>query len=284
MSGLLAIVGLLLGTVPPAAASATASPGPGGVAWARSYAEASGRAKTQNKLVFVEFDKADCGDCKRLDVLLYPATDFEFLLLRMVPVKLKLGEGEAAPLAARYHVTDAPSVLIVSPGGALVFRLEGFDPPASFYPHVRKSLADWDALNVRMIHEPESIDDPKAELLLGAELYRRFDSEEAIPRLERASRSARADEPTREQALAYLASAQLELHRIEDAKASVAAILRSTKDAFRREKAELFLGQISLAEGKRAEARRQFEEFVKKHPASRLKPEAEAFLKGLDKL
>ena len=39
---------------------------------------------------------------------------------------------------------------------------------------------------LRMVHEPETIDDPKAELQLGKDLFKRLDAEEALPRLERA--------------------------------------------------------------------------------------------------
>jgi tetratricopeptide (TPR) repeat protein len=284
--GLFALARLLAAVTPPTSPAQqppadSGALGPGRAEWARSYADAAGRARSENKVVYVEFDTETCSDCKRFDTLLYPATDFEFLLLRMVPVKLRLGQDEASTLAARYHVGKAPSVLILSPGGALIFRLEGFDSPPSFYRHVHTSMADYDKLNVRMIHEPETLDDPKAELSLGAELYRRFDSEEAVARLERAARSPRADSETREQALAFLASAQLELNRVADSKASVDEILKSTKDPARREKAELFRAQVSLAEGKRAEARRRYQDFLKDHPGSKLRSEAETLLKGL---
>ncbi len=40
--------------------------------------------------MFLEFVKEDCGNCKRMDTLLYPAFDFEALLIAMVPVKVDL--------------------------------------------------------------------------------------------------------------------------------------------------------------------------------------------------
>lgn len=290
MIGHFLLVGQLIvsgsATAPPVAPAPERSPkaalGPGGAAWAGTFAEARERARQEGKVVYVEFGKDGCGDCERLKHLLYPAMEFELTLLRMVPVKLTLDAGEAVNLGLRYNVTQAPAVLIVSPGGALIFRLEGYETQGAFFSHVHQSMADYDRLNVKMVHEPETIADPRSELSLGAELFRRFDSEEALPRLERAARSPKADPETREEALAFLASAQLDLNRVAESRATVESLLKLTKNPVRREKAELFRAQVALAEGHRDEARRRYQDFLKKHPDSKLKPQAEAVLRELE--
>ncbi len=263
----------------PAPAAATiAPPGvPGRAIWAKTYDEALQRAKDQGKVVFVEFAQKKCGNCFRMDGLLYPSVNFEMALLRMVPVKLDLDGVEAAPLKNRYQINQTPAILVVSPGGALIFRMVGFDSDRAFYTHLHNSMTDWDHLNVKLIHEPETINDPKAELQLGMELFRRFDSEEAIPRLQRAA-SPKAPAATREEALAYLASAQMERERFAEAGATVDTLLKITKNAGQREKAELFRAQLALAQGKRDEARREFQAFLTRHPESKLKDQAKTYL------
>ena len=57
-------------------------PGPGKATWATSVDEARARASREDKLVFVEFTKAECGNCERMDNLLYPSADLEAMLGR----------------------------------------------------------------------------------------------------------------------------------------------------------------------------------------------------------
>ena len=86
--------------------------GPGHAQWATTYGQARELAGPANKLVFVELTKPDCGQCKRMETLLYPAAQFEMKILRMVPVKLELSSAEATEITARYGLKDAPSVLV----------------------------------------------------------------------------------------------------------------------------------------------------------------------------
>jgi tetratricopeptide (TPR) repeat protein len=277
-------------TPPAPAARPAASPGPplntpGRAVWASDFDDATRRAKEQGKVVFVEFTKKKCGNCFRMDGLLYPSANFEMALLRMVPVKLDLDQADVAKLANRYQVASTPAILVVSPGGAIIFRMVGFKDDRSFYVHLHNSMKDWDAVNLRIVHEPETIANAKAELELGKELFRRVDSAEALPRFERAAAAPGAAPAVREEALAYLASSQMELEKFDDARATTEKLLKTAKDPDRREKAELFRAQIMLAEGRREDARRDFQSFLTRHPESKHKDEAKSYLdqmKALD--
>jgi len=272
-----ALVGLAL-AIAAAAAGETVTEvrpvGPGGADWAKTYSEAAARAQKESKLVFVEFDGPSCGNCSRMDALLYPATQFALTIVRTVPVKLEIGKGEALELQKRYGITTPPATLVLSPGGALVFRLEGFDNPGSFYEHLAESLKEWDALNLRIVREAQTIEDPKAELEIGAQLYRRFDPQGALPRLERAAASPTAAPDVRDAALAYLASARLELGDVVGSKAAVEKLLQSTKNPVALEKAELFRAEIAIAGGDRAEAARRLDRFLVRHKDSKFAAQA----------
>ena len=256
-------------------------PTPGKAVWAADFATARARAGQAGKLVFVEFGETPCGNCERMDALLYPAVNFEMMLLRMVPVKLERGTGEGAALAARYEIDRTPAVLILSPSGALVFRVDGFDTVNAFYSRSRESLAAWDKLHVRMIHEPEFRDDPREELALGLDLARRYDSDEAAPRFEHAASSPKADPETRDRALSSLAEADLKMRRFPEAKAAIERLLATTTNAGLREQAEIFAGLIALDSGDPSAARAAWQEFVRRHPKSPYLAEARARLERL---
>ena len=98
--------------------------GPGNAIWATSVEDAIQRATREGKFVFFEFTKKECGNCQRMDGLLYPAFDFEALLVPMVPVKVSFESPWGKDFASRYSVEDAPAVLITTPEGRLVFLAE----------------------------------------------------------------------------------------------------------------------------------------------------------------
>jgi hypothetical protein len=255
--------------------------GPGKAVWARDYAEARQRARQEAKVVYVEFSEKQCGNCNRMHALMYPAVNFEMMLLRMVPVIVDRASADGAALAQRYGVTESPAVLILSAGGAMIFRVNGFDSAQELYFQVNSRMKEWDKINVRMIHEPEFRDDPAQELALGIDLADRFDPEEAIARFARAAESPRADAPLRDKALSYLASAQLNARLFPDARATTEKLARVTKVADLREMAELFVGSIALAEGDPAAARRSWEAFLRKHPKSPRRKDAESRIAAL---
>ncbi len=272
----------------PASASDAAAPapgqvpqGPGKADWAETFAQARERADREGHVVYVEFFEKTCGNCVRMQELLYPAVNFEMMLLRMVPVRIDRLSPEGTALAERYGVTQSPAVLILSSGGALIFRVDGFDNPGEFYRHVHSSMTEWDALHVRMVHEPEFRDDPKQELALGEELMRRMDPEEAAPRFERAARSKEADAATRDFALTGLATAQYRMKRFAEARATLDDLLRTSRDPAIREQAELSRGLVEIAEGRREEARRTISAFLREHPESKLAANARQMLTSI---
>ena len=117
--------------------------GPGNAIWATSVEDAIQRATREGKFVFFEFTKKECGNCQRMDGLLYPAFDFEALLVPMVPVKVSFESPWGKDFASRYSVEDAPSVLITTPEGRLVFLANGFFNQGDFFRHANAAVAGY---------------------------------------------------------------------------------------------------------------------------------------------
>jgi thioredoxin-related protein len=259
---------------PPAAQDAAAPTsseaplGPGKVRWATSHGEAAARAAKENKFVFLEFGKADCGNCDRMDGLLYPAFDFEALLVSMVPIKVDLESSAGKEFAERYGIDEAPAILITTPEGRLVFLMAGFLNQGDFFRHANTSVDGYrkfaqkvDSQNIAKLSAAEALD-------TGTELYRRSDSGAALPRLRRAISVPGATTGEREDALELLAAVELDLGQSSSSRQTIERLLKATKDPARRERAEIFRAQIPLAENRPAEALALFHKFQKDHPSS----------------
>ncbi len=250
----------------------------GNADWAPDVNEARKRAAAQGKFVYIEFDRAGCGPCRRMDALLYPAFDFEALLIPMVPVKVLIDSGEGKELARRHGIEDVPAVLIESPEGRQVLLVEGFSSAPDFYSHVKSEMADYNAFarkieaqDISKLSAPEAFD-------TGKELFARGDAASALPRLKRAAAAPGAPVVLREDARELLAAVQIEGGDTAGSRQTIESLIRTTKDEGRRERAELFRAQIPLAENKPEEAYALFVKFEKDHPKSRYLDQVRALL------
>ncbi len=259
-------------TTPPTGPPPTRTPAvrsPGNADWAASLAEARSRAARDSKLVFIEFGQEGCGNCHRMDTLLYPAFDFEALLIGMVPVKLDLDSPDGRATALRYGIDEVPSVLVVNPDGRLVFLMQGFQDAPDFYGHIRKDLDAYRAF-ARKIDAQQVGALPGAEALQsGRDLYQRRDSAAALPRFARAASAPDSTAAERDSALELEAAALLDVGRAADSEKTIDILIAATKDADTRERAELFRAQLPLSDGNRDEALRRFQAFRKAHPQSK---------------
>jgi thioredoxin-related protein len=252
--------------IPPEANRPVTSPG--NAVWATTPEEARSRAAADNKLVFIELETPDCGNCRRMDNLLYPAFDFEALLIGMVPVKVNLDSPEGVELGARYGVSQTPAILITSPEGRLVFRMEGFMNAPDFYSHVHQDLDAYRQFARRVEAQDVQKLDALVALRTGSELYQRSDPGAALPRLKRVVAHPKATQDQRDEAREILAAVELDLGQPKASRQTIDRLIATTKSAERRERAELFRAQLPLAENKPAEAIALFKKFRKDHPRS----------------
>jgi tetratricopeptide (TPR) repeat protein len=266
------------------APSATPTPlvrSPGNAEWAVSLSEARQRASAQQKLIFVEVGRQGCGNCQRMDQLLYPAFDFEALLVPMVPIKVDLDSSEGQALALRYEIDETPSVLVVTPEGRLAFLMQGFQNAPDFYRHIHEQLDAYrrfarkiDAQDVAKLTASEALGS-------GRELLQRHDPAEALPRLQRVGRAPGATDAMRDEAVELAAAAELELGNPAAAQRTIQKLISSTKDPARQERAELFRAQIPLSANNPAEALKLLQEFRKAYPQSAYAAQVDAIIQRL---
>jgi tetratricopeptide (TPR) repeat protein len=290
LAGLVLIAPLGFGQQAPAPTPTAAPPGsssgpvrsPGNADWASDVNQARAKAAAENKLVYYEFDRPNCGDCRRMDALLYPAFDFEALLIGMVPVKLGLDSSEGKELATRYHITDTPSVLITSPEGRLVFLMQGFKTAGDFYRHAHTDLDAYRKFALRVDSQDIAHLSAEEAYKTGRELYSRLDYQAALPRLKRAATAPGATPTLRASALEGLAATELELGQYKQAAESIDQLIATTKDPAQRERAELFRAGIPLAQGNPDEALALYRKFEKDHPGSKYLEQVRSFIARLE--
>ena len=255
---------------------------PGNAKWAASPDEAKALAASTGKFVYLEFDRPECGQCQRMDALLYPAFDFEALLINMVPVKLSLDSGEGKEFGRRYGIRETPAVLITSPEGRIVFLMQGgFTGTNEFYQHVRQDLAAYRAFSKRIEGQDIATLAPKEALDTGRELYQRSDPAAALPRLRRAVAAPKSPPAVKDEAREILAAVELDLGAVAESRRTIDRLIQTTTDPRRKERAELFRAQIPLAQNKPAEALALFQKFEKDHPNSPYTEQVRAMLAKL---
>ena len=281
--GLAPLVALFLGAAAAPAQTPTAPSdnpvrSPGNADWAPNVNEARRRAAAQKKFVFIEFGRDGCGECRRMDVLLYPAFQFEALLIPMVPVKVMIDSEEGKELARRHDVADVPAVLIESPEGRQVMFMQGFSSAPDFYAHVKSEMDEYKSFARRIEAQDISKLSAREAFDTARELYARGDSASALPRLKRAAAAPATTTALREDARELLAAVQLDGGDIAGSRQTINRLIQTTKNNSRRERAELFRAQIPLAENKPEDAYALFVKFEKDHPASPYLGQVRAFL------
>ncbi len=254
------------GGIPLSAGSAVTSPG--NARWAATPDEAMARAASEGKFVYVEFDAPKCGQCRRMDALLYPAFQFEAVLLPMVPVKISLASPEGRELARRYEVRETPAVLVTTPEGRIVFQMQGFANAEEFYQRITRDTSAYRAFERRVDSQDIAKLKPREAFETGRELYQRSDSAAALPRLRRAASAPQSPPAVRDEAREILAAVELDLGQVASSRKTIDRLLATSRDPLRRERAELFRAQLPLAEDKPAEALALFKKFQKDHPKS----------------
>lgn len=88
--------------------------------------EALGKARLENKLVFVDCFIQTCGPCKMMAAKIFPLDECgEYFNPRFVSLKMDLEEGDNVKIADEYNVKIYPTFLILNPDGSLYYKQEG---------------------------------------------------------------------------------------------------------------------------------------------------------------
>ncbi|MEM9819645.1 MAG: thioredoxin family protein [Bacteroidota bacterium] len=85
------------------------------------------KAKTENKLIFIDAYTSWCAPCKKMAKEVFPQTEVADFYNRMfVNVKMDMENGEGVNLARTYNVNVYPTLLFINGEGNLVHRSAGY--------------------------------------------------------------------------------------------------------------------------------------------------------------
>src|SRR4051794_1282770 len=113
--------------------------GPDAIPWRSDFRRAEAEAKAQDRLLWLQFTGSWCPSCVRLEreAFVHPqvvghARQF------FVPVKLQSEEHE--DLVERFRLTGIPATILITPGGEVVARNEGYVDTATFHALLETAL------------------------------------------------------------------------------------------------------------------------------------------------
>jgi thioredoxin-related protein len=97
------------------------------------WADLLAKAKTENKVIFMDAYTTWCGPCKMMTRNIFPDAEVgSFYNTNFVNVKMDMEKGEGIELARKYAVAAYPTLLFITPEGDVVHRVAGYHDVPGF--------------------------------------------------------------------------------------------------------------------------------------------------------
>ncbi len=145
-----------------------------------SFEKALEEAKTQKKVVFVDFYTTWCAPCKILDRTTWKDEQvLDWLEKHTIPLKID-AERQVA-LSRKYRITAYPTLILIKPDGSEMDRITGYRPPEEFIKEAQGILEGKDPLaSHRKSLEGKGQDNPMLRLEYADKLAQMGKREEAL--------------------------------------------------------------------------------------------------------
>jgi thiol-disulfide isomerase/thioredoxin len=256
-----------------------------GIRWERRFEDALKKARTSHKPVIVDFWAQWCGWCHRLDKTTYVDPAVVKLSEGFVAVKVNTeGDPRETAVAIRYDVSSLPTIMVISPEGRPVARVNGFVGPGQF-PRLLEGAKE---VATRVIKWEVALDknpkDPEALTGLGVHL---FEQDSFVESLELLRRSAQVDakRPIQERKQTRLLTGVIlkAADRFSEAEAALKQGLGlQPDDAVYDPKLLYVLGMLYANWGRKDEARGILQQVLTLHAQSSIAQKARDSLVALD--
>jgi thioredoxin-like negative regulator of GroEL len=273
-------------TVGLAAAVAFGGGGPAGIRWERKFEDALKKARAADKPVMIDFWAEWCGWCHRLDKTTYMDPAVLALAKDFVAVKVNTeGEPRDVAVAIRYDVSSLPTIMVVSPRGRPIARVNGFVGPGQF-PRVLEAARD---ASRRVIAWENMIEkdpkDPEALTGLGVHLFEQDSYAESLDLLRQAAK-VDAQRPVQERKQTRLLTGVILKAADQFPEAETAlkqGLAVKPGDAVYDPKLLYVLGMLYANWGRKEEARTTLQQVLTAHAQSSVAQKARDSLVSLEK-
>jgi thiol-disulfide isomerase/thioredoxin len=273
-------------TVGLAAAVAFGGGGPAGIRWERKFEDALKKARAADKPVMIDFWAEWCGWCHRLDKTTYMDPAVLALAKDFVAVKVNTeGEPRDVAVAIRYDVSSLPTIMVVSPRGRPIARVNGFVGPGQF-PRVLEGARD---ASRRVIAWENMIEkdpkDPEALTGLGVHLFEQDSYAESLDLLRQAAK-VDAQRPVQERKQTRLLTGVILKAADQFPEAETAlkqGLAVQPGDAVYDPKLLYVLGMLYANWGRKEEARTTLQQVLTAHAQSSVAQKARDSLVSLEK-
>jgi thiol-disulfide isomerase/thioredoxin len=256
-----------------------------GIKWERRFEDALKKARAAHKPVMIDFWAQWCGWCHRLDKTTYVDPAVVKLSESFVAVKVNSeGEPRDVAVAIKYDVSSLPTIMVISPEGRPIARVNGFVGPGQF-PRVLEGARDVAA---RVIKWETALDkNPKdAEALTGLGVHL-FEQDSFVESLELLRKAADVDgkRPIQERKQTRLLTGVIlkAADRFPDAETALKqGIGLQPEDAVYDPKLLYVLGMLYANWGRKDEARTTLQQVLTLHAQSSVAQKARDSLVALD--
>lgn len=144
-----------------------------------SFNEVLAKAKSQNKIVMIDFITDWCIWCKHLDMRVYNNKEVvDYANAHQVNWKTD-AEKESKDLAKKYNVTGFPTLVFVDADGNEIDKIVGFYPAPDFLEMVKKINERKSTLSYLQLQYSNNKTDVKANLDLAVKLIEQDKAEDA---------------------------------------------------------------------------------------------------------
>ncbi|MBI4605146.1 MAG: thioredoxin family protein [Planctomycetes bacterium] len=111
---------------------------PAGIPWAKSFAEAREASSKAGKPLLVDFEAEWCGFCKKLDRETY-SDERVIRKVRERFLAVKVDVDVEPELAKKHRIEGLPTIVVLSPSGEELQRIQGFRAPELFLKDLDRS-------------------------------------------------------------------------------------------------------------------------------------------------
>jgi len=206
-----------------------------------TYAEILAKAKTENKVVMIDFFTDWCKWCVELDKKVYTVAEVaDFANANQVNWKIDAEKGEGIELAKKFGVSGFPTVLYVNADGDEIDRIVGYFPAKEFLPLMKDYAAGKNTMKSLKTTLSTNPDDIEANFRVGKKTSDAGNMDDAkkyfdkVLTLDPGNKSGWADD------------AELYLAQIKNTPAAIEAFINKYPESDLTKQAYIYLAEVSL--------------------------------------